>query len=139
LGGVVEYVMVPVPEELEARVKEFVIQRNASSLHSGWSQESIATFYGQLDEPSRTTIKAIARGVVDDEPVTIAKLAEVVGVTTREVLGITLELVHRLRALGGAAFPLFLLDAPEGADGDERPAVMPRDGAHMVLATGTHE
>jgi hypothetical protein len=132
-----EYVMVPVPDELEARVREFVIQRSASSGQAGWNQESIDWLYAQLDELSRRTIKAIARGVVDDEPVTIAKLAKDAGATTREVLGITLELVHRLRALGSATFPLFLLDAPEGADGDDRPVVMPKDGARMVLSTAT--
>jgi hypothetical protein len=139
LGGVVEYVMVPVPDELEARVRDFVIQRGTASLHAGWSQESIAGFYDQLDEPSQIVIEVIARGVVDDEPVTVAKLAEVVGATTREVLGITLELVHRLRALGGAAFPLLLLDAPQGADGDQRPVMMPRDGAHVVLSTAARQ
>jgi hypothetical protein len=137
LGGTGEYVMVPVPEELEARVRDFVIQRVATSSDAGWSRELVATFYEQLDGPSRTAVGAIARGVVDDEPVTIAKLARLAGTTSREMLGITLELVQRLRAQGGAGFPLFVLDAPEGAHDDERPVVMPRDGAHVMLSAAT--
>jgi hypothetical protein len=133
----VEYVTVPVPSELEARVRDFVIQRAAMSSDAGWSTELVATFYEQLDAPSRTAVRAIARGVVDDEPVTIAQLARLAGITSREMLGITLELVQRIRALGGAGFPLFVLDAPEGADGDERAVVMPRDGAHMMLSAAT--
>lgn len=130
--------MVPVPHELEVRVKEFLTQRAASSGLAGWSRESMATFYEALDAPSRVAVRGIARGVVDDEPVTIATLAKFAGTTTREMLGITLELVQRLRALGGAAFPLFILEAPDGA-GDERPVVMPKDGAHMVLSTATRQ
>jgi hypothetical protein len=133
----VEYVMVPVPDHLAARVSEFVVRRAAMSMDAGWSRESVDRFYEQLDAPSRTAVSTIARGVVDDEPVTIAKLAKVAGTTTREMLGITLELVQRLRALGGAGFPLFVLDAPEGADDGERPVVMPDDGAHMVLSAAT--
>jgi hypothetical protein len=129
----VEYVMVPVPDQLEGRVREFVAQRAATG-HAGWSDEVVARLYEQLDGPSRTVIEAIARGVVDDEPVTLATLAKAAGTTTREVLGIALELVQRLQAQGGPAFPIIILDAPEGAD-DERPVVMPRDGAHMVVAT----
>jgi hypothetical protein len=129
----VEYVMVPVPDQLEARVREFLAQRAATG-HAGWSDEVITRLYEQLDGPSRTAIEAIARGVVDDQPVTLSTLAKVAGTTTREMLGIALELVQHLQALGGPTFPIVILDSPEGAD-DERPVVMPRDGAHMVVAT----
>jgi hypothetical protein len=129
--------MVPVPEELEARVREFVIRRGAMSLDTGWSRESVVRLYEQLDDLSRTAVATIARGVVDDEPVTVAKLAKVAGTTTREMLGITLELVHQLRALGGPGFPLLLLEPPEGADDDQRPVVMTEDGAHVVLSVAT--
>jgi hypothetical protein len=135
----VEYVMVPVPDELEARVREFVIRRGAMSLDAGWSRDSVVRLYEQLDDLSRTAVATIARGVVDDEPVTVATLAKVAGTTTREMLGITLELVHRLRALGGPGFPLLLLDPPEGADDDERPVVMTEDGAHVVLSVATSQ
>jgi hypothetical protein len=129
--------MVPIPDQLEARVRGFVAQRSASG-DAGWSEEVVARLYQQLDGPSRTAIEAIARGVVDDEPVTLANLAKVAGTTTREMLGIALELVQRLQALGGPAFPIVILDPPEGAD-DERPVVMPKDGARMVVSMGTSE
>jgi hypothetical protein len=134
----VEYVMVPVPEELETRVREFLVWQRTSE-EAGWSAESMARLYEELDEPSRTAIKGIARGVVDNQPVTIANLARVAGTTTREMLGIALELVQGLRALGGTGFPLFVLDAPEGADGDERPVVMSKDGARVVLSAAGRE
>jgi hypothetical protein len=129
--------MVPVPDQLQARVTEFVAQRSASG-DAGWSEEVVAVFYQQLDGPSRTAIEAIARGVVDDEPVTLADLAKVAGTTTREMLGIALELVQRLQALGGPAFPIVILAPPEGAD-EERPVVMPMDGARMVVSMSTSE
>jgi hypothetical protein len=135
----VDYVMVPVPRELEPRVREFLIRREAMSMGAGWSRESVVRLYEQLDDLSRTAVATIAHGVVDDEPVTVAKLAEVAGTTTREVLGITLELVHQLRALGGPGFPLLLLEPPEGAGDDDRPVVMTEDGAHVVLSVATSQ
>ena len=130
--------MVPVPDQLEARVREFVAQRRASK-DAGWSEQVVVRLYEQLDGPSQTAVQAIARGVVDDEPVTLAHLARVARTTTREMLGITLELVQRLQAMGGPAFPIVIFDAPEGADGDDRPVVMPKDGAHMVVSVATRE
>jgi hypothetical protein len=126
--------MVPVPDELEPRVREFVAQRQASRSDPSWSPESLATLYEQLDEPSRAAVKAIARGVFDDEPATIAGLARITGTTAREMLGITVEIAQRIRLLGGPGFPLYVLDASEGADDDERPVLMSKDVARMVLS-----
>jgi len=130
----VEYVMVPVPQELAEQVQQYVTFRVANEIAAVWSEDAVAEIYGQLDDAARTVVRAVAQGAVDDEPVTLARAAELAGATDREVLGIVLELVQRFRGLGGPVFPLLLLDVPEGADEGQRVIVMPKDGARVTLA-----
>jgi hypothetical protein len=126
--------MVPVPHEIEEQVRHYLAWQLTTREAAGWSEESFATLYEQLDEPSRVALEMIARGVVDDEPVTVAGIGKSAGATTREMLGIVVELAQRLRALGGLGIPLFVLDPPEGKDGGQRPVTMSRDGARVVLS-----
>jgi CO dehydrogenase/acetyl-CoA synthase beta subunit len=127
--------MVPVPQELEQRVQQYIDWRVSSGIAAEWSEDSIAELYGQLDAASRAVVRTVAQGSVDDEPVTVARAAEAAGATEREALGIVLELVQHFRGLGGGpVFPLLVLDAPEGSGDDQRIIVMPRDGARVALA-----
>ena len=126
--------MVPVPQELEERVQHYLNWRVSSAADADWSEDSVAELYGRLDDASRTVVRTVAQGAVDDEPVTVGRAAQAAGTTTREALGIVLELVQRFRALGGPVFPLLLLDVPEGVGDDQRVIVMPRDGARVALA-----
>jgi hypothetical protein len=127
-------VMVPVPEELEAQVRHYLTMRMSTAALASWSEDAVAALYEQLDAGARVVVTTVARAVVHDEPITVATAATAAGTTTREILGIVLELVQRFRPLGGPVFPVMLLDPPEGADDDQRPLVMPRDGAQIVLA-----
>jgi hypothetical protein len=130
----VEYVMVPVPEELGGRVLQYLSWRASSEGSTGWSEESMATLYAGLDQTSRLLLATVARGVVDDEPVTVAACAQAARASSREILGIVLELVQRFKALGGPTFPIVLLDAAEGLDDEQRLIVMPKEGARIVLS-----
>ena len=132
--GAVEYVMVPVPVELHARVLQYIGWRAGSEGATGWDPDVMATLYAGLDEPARTLLTRVARGVVEQQPVTLQAVASATKTTTREVLGIVLELVQRFKALGGPTFPLVLLDAPEGQGDDQRPVVMPKEGALAVMS-----
>lgn len=126
--------MVPVPQDLVERVQHYIDWRVSSGVAVDWSEDAVAELYAQLDEASRAVVSTLAQGAVDDEPVTVARAAEAAGTSTREALGIVLELVQRFRALGGTTFPLLVLDVPEGVGDDQRVIVMPRDGARVVLA-----
>jgi hypothetical protein len=132
--GAVAYVMVPVPEELQARVLQYLGWRAGNEGSTGWDADMLGTLYEGLDEPSRTLLTRVARGVVEQQPVTLGAVASVTLTSTREVLGIVLELVQRFKALGGPTFPLVLLDAPDGHGDDQRPVVMPNEGARAVLS-----
>jgi hypothetical protein len=126
--------MVPVPEDLEERVRQYINWRVSSGVATEWSEEAVAELYGQLDGASRAVVRTVAQGAADDEPVTVARAAEAAGTSNREALGIVLELVQRFRGLGGPAFPLLVLDVAEGVGDDQRVIVMPRDGARVALA-----
>jgi CO dehydrogenase/acetyl-CoA synthase beta subunit len=126
--------MVPVPEDLEERVQQYINWRVSSGVATEWSEEAVAELYGHLDGASRAVVRTVAQGVADDEPVTVGRAAEAAGTSSREALGIVLELVQRFRGLGGPAFPLLVLDVAEGVGADQRVIVMPRDGARVALA-----
>jgi hypothetical protein len=132
--GSVEYVMVPVPQDLHARVMQYVEWRTVNAGTTGWDSGTVATLYEDLDEPSRTLLTRVARGVIDDEPVTLGAVASAAGISTREALGIVLELVHRFTVMGGPTFPLVMFDAAEGSGDDQRPIVMPKEGAQVVVS-----
>jgi hypothetical protein len=126
--------MVPVPEELAEQVQQYVNFQVANEAATDWSEDAVAGIYERLDGAARTVVRVVAQGAVDDDPVTIARAAEVAGATSREVLGIVLELVQHYRGLGGPVFPLLLLDVAEGVDDDQRIILMPKDGARITLA-----
>ena len=132
--GAVEYVMVPVPVELHARVLQYLGWRAGSEGATGWDPDMMATLYAGLDEPSRTLLTRVARGVVEQQPVTLHGIASATSASTREVLGIVLELVGRFKELGGPTFPIVLLDPPEGLGDDQRRVVMPKEGAQAVMS-----
>jgi hypothetical protein len=126
--------MVPVPQELEDKVQHYLAWRLSTGALAGWTEAALTTLFGQLDESARVAVEMIARGVVDDEPVTVRQVARRVGITTREIRGIVVELAHQLRALGGPSIPVILFEAPDGGDDDQRPLAMPKDGARVVLS-----
>jgi hypothetical protein len=128
------HVMVPVPQELEEQVQHYLTWRLSTGAMAGWTESALATLYGQLDESARVAFEMIARGVVDDDAVTVGRVAGRVGTTTREILGIVVELAHQLRALGGPSIPVIVIDPPDGGDDDQRPLAMPRDAARTLLS-----
>jgi hypothetical protein len=130
----VDYVMVPVPQDLVERVQQYVNWRVSGGVAADWTEDAVAELYRQLDDASRAVVWTVAQGVVDDEPITVARAAEAAGTTNREALGIVLELVQRFRGLGGVTFPLLVLDVAEGVDDDQRVIAMPKDGARVTLA-----
>src|SRR5262245_58641155 len=107
-----DVVMVPVPSDLVERVQTYINLRVNSGGNADWTEDAVAELYGARDVLSRTLVRAIAQGAVDDEPLTVAQAAKAAGTSNREALGIVLELVERFRALGGPAFPLLVLEVP---------------------------
>jgi hypothetical protein len=121
--AVVEYVMVPVPEELAAKVLSYVswrdAQANAGPPGGGDTgaldhTEAIARAFARLDADSRALVGAVATAALEKEELSIPEAARRARVTTREALGIFLEVNNII--VGEGAPPLnFRGGVPAGA------------------------
>jgi hypothetical protein len=86
------WVMVPVPAELELSVLQRVIVLGmAASGGVTWSPELLARHLELLAPEARALVRAIARGAVHNQPVEDAELAERFGMSVRELLGLVQE------------------------------------------------
>jgi hypothetical protein len=85
------WVEVPVPEELEAAVKAYLMQLSFQAALVQWDMESMGEHLRSLEEEPRRLLGAVAAGVVSGELVEDAEVAEQLGVSVREVYGIVRE------------------------------------------------
>jgi hypothetical protein len=107
--AVVEYVMVPVPEELAAKVLTFVSWKDAQAAEpppvpgQPDADEAIARAYARLDDTSRALVGVVAEAALEAEQLSVPEAARRAGVTTREALGILLEVNAIIVSEGGPA------------------------------------
>ena len=86
------WVMVPVPAELELSVLQRVIVLGmAASGGVTWSPELLARHMQLLEPDARALLRAIARGAIANQPVEDVDLAERFGMSVRELLGLAQE------------------------------------------------
>ncbi len=101
-----EYVMVPVPEELAAQVLTYVSWRDAEAkarppvAERPDDPDAVARVFARLDESSRALMAVIAAAALEAEELGIPKAARRAGVTAREALGILLEVNNILAGEG---------------------------------------
>lgn len=95
-----EYVMVPVPEELAARVLRYVSWKDAHANAPPSADEgtdarddpvAAARVFARLDAPSRALVAVVAAAALEAEELTIPDAARRAGVSTREALGVLME------------------------------------------------
>jgi hypothetical protein len=149
----VDYVMVPVPEELAPRVMMFLIWKGdprrveSPGPHNdppGPSVEapstgdggSIARAFAHFDDAGRTLVQVMAAAALNQEELTVTEAARRAGVTTREAVGALVEFVKLVAGEGGPPIVAYVKD-PEGAAGteftwDNRIVVMPEPTARPV-------
>jgi hypothetical protein len=135
----VDYVMVPVPEELAPKVLEYVswrghpiIQRQRQDEGGGASTpdgaptgdaeaeaetggDPLATVFARLDAQSRTMLVVAAGAASTGERPTVADTARRAAMTEREVIGVITEVNNLVAGAGGP--PVTVLVA--GAEGAE--------------------
>jgi hypothetical protein len=106
--GAVEYVMVPVPEELVPKVLTFVSWKiaggpGALGAADEWSdaEEALVRGLGRLDDAGRSVVEAIAAAALAGEDIGVTEVARRVGVSKREAVGILLEVNNVVAAEGG--------------------------------------
>jgi hypothetical protein len=85
------WVEVPVPEELEAAVKSYLMQLSFQAALVQWDMESMGEHLRSLEEEPRQLLSAVAAGVVSGDLVEDAEIAEQLGVNVREVYGVARE------------------------------------------------
>jgi hypothetical protein len=131
--AVVEYVMVPVPEELAPKVLDFVswkgrprpkgrpeadtgAQRPADDPASAPDPVGgpIARAVAGLDDVSRALVAIVAAASLDQERLTVPEAAKRAGLTTREVVGTVVEVNNLVVEAGGPPIAI-LVTGLEGA------------------------
>jgi hypothetical protein len=106
----VEYVRVPVPEELAARVLTYVSWKDAQANTAPPRAEgpdvvdhddAIARAFARLDDPSGALVAVVAAAALEAEELSIPDAARRAGVSTREALGILMEVNNVIGDEGG--------------------------------------
>lgn len=133
VGVVVEYVMVPVPEELASRVLSYVSWKGhprsggapdgedgspRTSLEALDTGDPIARAFGRLDDTARALASVIALAALDEEPLSVADAARRARVSAREAVGIIVELGNVIVGEGGPPLAAFIKD-DEGGTAEE--------------------
>jgi hypothetical protein len=133
VGVAVEYVMVPVPEELAPKVLSYVswkgqprlvsqLERQyaspSTSVEAPDTGDPIARTLAGLDDAGRAIARVIAWAALDEEQLTVPEAARRAGITTREAVGMILELGNRIVGEGGPPLATFIKDG-EGATAGE--------------------
>jgi hypothetical protein len=130
----VNYVMVPVPEELAPKVLWYVSWKghfrlagqsdgktNAPGRSVGPPSADdggpIARAFARLDDASRALAAVVATAALDKDQLTVPQAARCAGLTTREAVGTVLELNQRIADEGGPPKAVFIRDL-EGAAGE---------------------
>ena len=95
-----EYVKVPVPEELVAEVTQFM-QWNLTKMDvSSFDAADAARLLDELDEPGRRLVVRAAECSVETIVLTVPDAAELTGLSEREVIGFVIEFNDAVRRAG---------------------------------------
>ena len=133
-----DYVMVPVPEELADRVLAFVNWKEAEAkagpqapdgLDAGDSADVMARVFARLDHTSRALLSVTAEAALDAEELSLPEAARRVGISAREAIGILLEVNGIVVSEGGP--PLAFSGRDSGASADESPW-----DSHVIVVSG---
>jgi hypothetical protein len=156
----VEYVMVPVPEELASRVLSYVnwkghprvlddMQQDADDAPHAEADaetpardgdadagEPIARALARLDDAGRILAGVMAAAALDHEELTVTEAARRSGLTTREAVGAMMELNNLVPSEGGPPLAVFIKDAEGTSDArfswDARIVLMPEPVARPL-------
>lgn len=112
-----QYVMVPVPEEIVDEVETFV-RRLAAADAAAKAQGDLAVLareLGNLDQDFQTVLTKVAHATVGGRLVSLGELAELLGCSVREVLGLSIEVTSVVSRLGGPSVVVMPGASPSGS------------------------
>jgi len=136
------YVNVPVPEEHVVQVMSLVIRLiNRASIEE-WNEAAMAEFFRDADEPSRSLLSIVARGVLTGKELTDQQAADFIQLSGRETLGILRELNDAAKDANRPT-PLIVVpvteELPNGRVREKRAITMSPPIAQMVRAAEREE
>ncbi len=137
LGGM-EYVMIPVPEELVDQVKSYAAWRAAAPKVAA-NPEALRIVYDEADAALRAIIDYTAQHTCDDGLPSLMEMADEIDMTPREVVGAIGELHSRVVAAGRKS-PFIMLredprEIPDGrSDWEHRVIHMSEADAAVISA-----
>lgn len=87
-----DYVMVPVPEEHVVDVMQHVARLVAKASVIPWDDDSVAEFFDEVDEASRSVLSLVARSTTASKDLTEDAAGDALELKVREVQSIVREL-----------------------------------------------
>ena len=137
----VEYVMVPVPEELADDVARFMMvtdMRRVSEVSTEVDMDAVLAFVPALDPRCRTVFSALANAMLAGDNLSIGELSRILGTPGHETFGVVHQLIELVWAVFGPTLSLVAGSAPDVQNGrldwDERLVFIWRDLADAVVA-----
>ena len=89
-----DYVMVPVPEDLVVDVMQHVARLVAQASAVAWDEDAAASFFDSVDESERSLLAIVARHVVADKDLSEEDAATSLELPVREVRSIVRDLAQ---------------------------------------------
>jgi hypothetical protein len=96
-----EYVMVPVPEEIVDEVRAFLAWDVSGNTATPDNPEAIVGIYESSDAVVRAVLSTVAAASLDGFRPPLREVAETAGVNIHELIGVLADMNHRLRDAGG--------------------------------------
>ncbi len=124
------YVMVPVPEEHVEEAMHAVLRIATRARQEPWDQAAVTDVFHAVDEPTRSVLSAVARGVTASGSIADTRVADAIEYPQREVLGIVREVNERVRDEGRPPLVLVKMDTevlPNGRTREARHLLMEND------------
>ena len=125
-----EWVMVPVPEELVEEVRRFQLGLFTRDNVAPWDKAAMADFVRDAEEDTRSLLVVVATDTVKTDSPTVRAVADSLGCSVREALQIVSELNEAARATGRLA--LVQVETKDAASGERR-LTMPEPWARLVV------
>jgi hypothetical protein len=96
-----EYVMVPVPEEIVDEVRAFLAWDVRGNADAPDNPEAIIELYESSGAVARTVLSTVATAALDGFRLPLPDVADTAGVNIHELIGLITDMNYHLREAGG--------------------------------------
>ena len=130
-----QYVMVPVPEQHVEEIMQRVIRLVQQESMADWDEESLQTYFEEVDEATRTLLAFVARAALLGKPFSDVQAADAIQLSARETATVLRDANDRAREMQRA--PILVVRSttevlPNGRTVDLRLFTMPEATARMI-------